>query len=73
MVPAHIVTDTHREAVTRRGEDHGLCRVRLADWPYECVAKDEHYHEHVVFVCETHGCWWHEPDWQPADVPDWVA
>ena len=43
------------------------CKVRVADWPYECRAKDKHP-EHVVYVCDTHVCWWHEEDHQPADV-----
>lgn len=61
---------THAQYVEWRGEDPKLCKVVLSDWPYECEAKDKHP-GHVVYVCETHSCWWHEPDWQPADVPEW--
>lgn len=60
---------THAETVAAYNVP-GECSVKLADWPYECKAKDDHYHDHVVFVCETHRVWWHEADWQPSDVPE---
>ncbi len=59
---------THAETVARYNVP-GKCRVRIADWPYDCKAKHDHP-KHVVFICDEHRVWWHEADWQPADVPD---
>lgn len=59
---------THAEIVQRYAVP-GECRITLADWPYDCDAKRKNP-DHVVFRCETHRVWWHEADWQPADVPD---
>lgn len=57
---------THTETV-RRYNVPGACKVRVTDWPYECKAKDLNP-EHVVYTCETHRVWWHEPDHQPPDL-----
>jgi hypothetical protein len=69
MVPSYIITDTHEQGVLRRGEDPGNCDVHVADWPYECEAKDKNP-DATVYVCETHGCWWHEPKQTQHDVMD---
>ena len=60
------VAITHAETVKRYAVP-GKCRVRIADWPYECRAKDKNPAD-VVYVCDTHSVWWHEPDHQPADI-----
>ena len=71
MVPSYVITDTHKQAMKRYNVP-GECRIVISDWPYDCDAKRDHP-DHVVFVCETHGSWWHVPDWQSADVPDWFG
>jgi hypothetical protein len=51
----------HALTVARFGEQfREPCRVVASGWPYECVAKDKHPGD-VVFVCEPHAVWWHEP------------
>ena len=56
---------SHAETV-RRYNVPGKCRVRIGDWPYDCIAKEEHY-DHVVYICDEHRVWWHEPDSQPTE------
>lgn len=58
--------DTHAETV-RKYDVPGKCHVIITDWPYDCQAKEDHP-DHVVYVCETHRVWWHEPDWQAPDA-----
>lgn len=40
---------------------HATCNVEIADWPYECIAKDKHP-DHTVYVCRDHGAWWHRSE-----------
>jgi len=39
----------------------GACNIVAEDWPYDCIAKDEHP-DHTVYVCLTHKAWWHEKE-----------
>jgi hypothetical protein len=32
--------------------------VEVADWPYDCKARDDHPDD-TVYRCATHACWWH--------------
>ena len=58
---------THRNNVDRwlNGTE---CELEVgADWPYDCVAKDQASPESVVIVCHNHKVWWHE------ETTDWVG
>ena len=37
----------------------GPCRIEVIDWPYDCIARDEHPTD-TCYQCRTHGGWWHE-------------